>query len=212
MPTFERLRLAQAFIGLRGLAFAPLAVSIFCLAGPAHAASFDCSKAKTSIERQICADADVSRQDGLLQETYQKLLKESAEPEKLKAAQRTWIEERGRCGGKEPDKTICLSLAYYARRGQLETELFLKQQNADKGATKAARYPDMWMMRTVGQPLIARREDIELFKFSQAALGEMGLSDAIEDFYIADERAISLEARRNKLFLRGFFFRKDHHA
>lgn len=211
MPTFERLRLAQAFIGLRGLAFAPLAVSIFCLAGPAHAASFDCSKAKTSIERQICADADVSRQDGLLQEIYQKLLKESAEPEKLKAAQRTWIEERGRCGGKEPDKTICLSLAYYARRGQLETELFLKQQNADKGATKAARYPDMWLSRFeddrsfVWLPEIDGVTPVRVFKLDTTSQRKLGMSGRVDDYFFLDALPAEMKKGFGKFLLRGFF-------
>jgi hypothetical protein len=179
-----------------------LGIAAFCLFfQPASAASFDCAKARTAIEKQICADADVSRQDGLLQETYQKLLKESAEPEKLKAEQRAWIKERDRCAGKEPDKTICLSLAYYARRGTIETELFLKQHGADESATESARYPDMWLMRAQF-PFAPNNGHIAIYKLSKGVQIQLGLRGAIDDYFYVD----FLPYRKNsEHLLRGFF-------
>jgi uncharacterized protein len=48
---------------------AVLAVALFA-AGHALAASFDCAKASTRVERLICADKDVSALDDRLASTY----------------------------------------------------------------------------------------------------------------------------------------------
>ena len=36
---------------------------LIAVAGPASAASFDCGKARTKVEKLICADPQLSRQD-----------------------------------------------------------------------------------------------------------------------------------------------------
>ncbi|HEY4344324.1 MAG TPA: lysozyme inhibitor LprI family protein, partial [Parvibaculum sp.] len=203
------MRLMWKKLDLKFLVWSGLAASALSLFAPssAVAASFDCVKAKTGIERAICADADVSRQDGLLQETYQKLLKESANPDKLKTEQRDWIKERDRCGGKEPDKTICLSLAYYARRGRLETDLFLNGRGVDKSTTKDENLPDMWLMRTINS-VFTYHGRIAIFFLRKDIQKQLGMEGKIDDYFYVDllpSEGGKKSPYLHKHLLRGFF-------
>jgi len=64
-----------------------------CSQGP----SFDCAKATTTIEKMICADAELSRLDLELGRLYEIALKQAPKPERLLKQQRTWLKERDRC-------------------------------------------------------------------------------------------------------------------
>jgi len=83
-------RFTAALLGLVVLAL------VSPLAGPATAASFDCGKARTKVEKLICADPQLSRQDSELAATY-------AEAQKawdgkilayVKMSQRGWVGSR----------------------------------------------------------------------------------------------------------------------
>lgn len=207
----ERL-LSAGFNPARVLCAVFVTMLFVCIAPvPSFSAGFDCAKAKNGIEKAICIDADLSRQDRWLQETYQKLLTESVEPEKLKSEQRAWMKERDRCGGGEPDRTICLSLAYYARRGQLETELFLKRKNTAESATEATRYPDMWLSRFeddrsfVWLPEIDGVTPIRVFKLDKALQQKLGMSGRVDDYFFLDALPAGMKDGFGKFLLRGFF-------
>ncbi len=83
----------------------------------APAASFDCARAATPIERAICADAGLARLDRQVAEVYQQKLRDSYEPgakDKLKQGQRDWLATRNKmCGGPAPG--ACLTKLYGAR-------------------------------------------------------------------------------------------------
>lgn len=88
------------------------------LTGPslARAASFDCAKAKTPVEKMICSDATLSELDGRLASAYRRALGLASNPEPLKAEQRAWLTtERKRCAD-----VACLRQAYQQRRTALE--------------------------------------------------------------------------------------------
>ncbi len=76
----------------------------------ATAASFDCAKAGTRIEKLICADAELGRLDTELGRLYAEARRSAAEPAAMKRAQRDWLRLRDRC----PDNT-CVADAYRAR-------------------------------------------------------------------------------------------------
>ncbi len=90
-----------------------LAISLIACSG-AHAASFECSKARTAQERMVCADPGLSAADEQLAAVYADALRGSGTPDQLKADQRQWMVERNRCS--EPE---CLRAAYSRRTGQL---------------------------------------------------------------------------------------------
>ncbi len=71
----------------------PWVVVVWCLVfgALAQAASFDCEKAKTKIEKLICNNEELSKLDEELAEAYAEALAKSPEPEKLKAEQKEWL-------------------------------------------------------------------------------------------------------------------------
>lgn len=64
------------------------------IAGSAQAASFDCAKARTAVEKRICAEPWLSKADSAMGESYAAAMAASPTPRKLKAAQQVWLNER----------------------------------------------------------------------------------------------------------------------
>ena len=87
----------------------------FAFATSVHAASFDCTKASTKIEKIICNDEELSKQDAALATAYADALKNIPDPKELIIGQREWLKERNNC----MEKT-CLSEGYRKRIGELE--------------------------------------------------------------------------------------------
>ena len=84
--------------------------------GTAAAASFNCSKATTEVERTICNDEQLSRQDDLLSKAYEQVLSVSTNVTEQKAKQRAWLKSvRNTCTG-----ATCLSAAYSERIRELK--------------------------------------------------------------------------------------------
>ena len=94
--------------------------------------SFDCSKAKTRVEKLICSDEDISRVDRDMQKAYDLMMgkydlaymneeaKEEIKPylEKLKQSQIEWVKHRDRYCNTEKDKEEfrrCVLNEYYNR-------------------------------------------------------------------------------------------------
>jgi uncharacterized protein len=84
---------------------------------PAVAASFDCSKAATAVERAICANAELSALDEKAAEYYRAALGTlPGAQECLRADQRTWLAQvRNRC-----TSDACLKEAYLNRLSELD--------------------------------------------------------------------------------------------
>lgn len=82
------------------------------LASHAIAASFDCSKASTSVERAICADSLLERLDVALTQNYRGMLASNFGGSKkaLRQEQLGWISQRNKC-----TSTKCLIDAYRKR-------------------------------------------------------------------------------------------------
>lgn len=86
------------------------AVMIMALACHAHvaAASFDCERGVTQVERQVCADAELSRLDEDLAWLYAHIAPEARASGKVK--QQKWLRKRNSCADES-----CLRSAYVAR-------------------------------------------------------------------------------------------------
>jgi uncharacterized protein len=81
-----------------------------------RAASFDCAKAKTPVEKMICSDAALSELDGRLASAYRRALGLASNPEALKVEQRAWLtNERRKCAD-----VACLRRSYQQRLTALE--------------------------------------------------------------------------------------------
>jgi len=80
---------------LPGLVLGMLALPV---TAPAMAASFDCAKAQTSVERAVCADTELSGRDGVLAKAYATATGGLSAPalETMRQSQRQWLTYLGR--------------------------------------------------------------------------------------------------------------------
>lgn len=81
-----------------------------------QAASFDCAKAGTKVEKLICTDQQLSEMDNHLAEQYALALAKAQDKAALKIEQITWLKERNHCSDRE-----CISQSYYQRLDTLGT-------------------------------------------------------------------------------------------
>lgn len=88
-----------------------------CLAAPAlgSAASFDCAKATTKVEKQVCADEALSAQDETLAAVYRQAASLTSGGPEPKQSQRAWLKRRNACA--DPG---CIAQAYASRIAELE--------------------------------------------------------------------------------------------
>ena len=76
----------------------------------AHAASFDCAKARTKVEHLICGNAELSKLDDELAAKYKTALKDKAKSDAVRVTQRQWLKERNKC-----TTSNCLQNSYRER-------------------------------------------------------------------------------------------------
>jgi len=148
-------RKAQTQIWIVGL----IIVAVLGITGHpivAHAASFDCKKASTPVEKRICANTQLSNLDSTLDSAYRLVLRSDyPNKEEVRREQKAWLAERNRCNTDE-----CIQFAYEARITKLEAIFLLKKakvplppplpQNPPVPASllgakgKYPPYPDIW--------------------------------------------------------------------
>jgi uncharacterized protein len=78
-----------------------------------NAASFDCKKAKSKVEKSICGDSELSQLDEQLAEAYKKNIATHPLPSYVKARQRDWLKLNPYCDPK--NFKICLKKNYKER-------------------------------------------------------------------------------------------------
>lgn len=84
---------------------------LFITGMSAQAASFDCAKASTSVEKTICADSQLSELDSQLMQAYKNSLSSTADANLLKSQQINWLlNTRNKCT--EP---TCIQQVYKER-------------------------------------------------------------------------------------------------
>lgn len=118
-------------------------ITIYCLllllfVQSAFAASFDCAKAGTKVEKLICSNPDVSRLDEDLNMGYKQILDASSPEEKKEIIQeqRKWLKEvRNQCADKD-----CLWNAYYKRINEISEFDPFADKNITCGEMK--KYPE----------------------------------------------------------------------
>lgn len=96
-----KTRIGKAAVVLFGLLVA---------ASSAQAASFDCAKASTKIEKMICDDKELSKLDEELSAEYKAATKGAKQATSVKQAQRKWIKWRNGCAD-----ASCVKSAYEAQ-------------------------------------------------------------------------------------------------
>jgi uncharacterized protein YecT (DUF1311 family) len=120
-------------VGLSGASALALAALLLALSGaPARAAGFDCKRAKTEIEKEICGLLELSALDGKIARLYSASLKalKEANPGQIARFQKdqlAWLSTRNDCYGMihgDPeiwaDVNMCLEQTMTARVGALQ--------------------------------------------------------------------------------------------
>ena len=111
-------------LGVSGVAFALL--SAF-----SQATSFDCAKASTYAEIQICKSAQLQLQDERINSAYVKALASAQDKPSIRNEQRTWLKTRDQC-----TTVDCVSDAMEARVAVLDAST--RRQEQPKPLTKPA--------------------------------------------------------------------------
>ena len=118
------------------LVLAPLALTfmfapVLPLTATAEAASFDCSKAATSMEKAICASPELSKEDEILAQAYATALGglSTVAAGEVKTGQKAWLDYAGKAcsddakpisGTYTADQTQCLLSTFQSRVTSLE--------------------------------------------------------------------------------------------
>lgn len=91
--------------------------AMLSMIGAAHAASFDCDKAGTFVEKEICTNLVLSRLDDALGENYTLMMASDIGADTRaaqKAEQKAWLGRRNRC-----TEYACIENAYRTRIDEL---------------------------------------------------------------------------------------------
>lgn len=98
-----------------------LTVFVLLMVGPAaQAASFDCAKAQSNVEKMICGDEALSRLDEEIAAIYKVIVQSETKGASIKKTQKQWLKERNSC-----NDASCIKTAYESRL------LALKQARAN---------------------------------------------------------------------------------
>jgi hypothetical protein len=84
----------------------------------AQAASFDCAKAASSVEKAICSNGKLSRLDDEMGEIYTEVLKVVADGPGVMIGQRSWLKTRNKC-----NDDVCIERMYKVRLDRLHYHL-----------------------------------------------------------------------------------------
>lgn len=101
-----------------------LFLGLLLLSPSVYAASFDCVKAATFIEKAICSNEEISRLDDLLSDTYKKVRSISSNAKILETEQREWLKTRNHC-----TNLNCIKGFYEARVNELNLLIPKRFQN-----------------------------------------------------------------------------------
>jgi len=90
--------------------FKSLGLAALVLSGTVQAASFDCAKAQSKVEKMICADAELSKLDEEMARAYATSLQDKSRANAARQTQRQWVKERNKCAD-----AICVRESYQAQ-------------------------------------------------------------------------------------------------
>ena len=165
-----------------------LTVTFFVVGHAAYAASFNCDKAQTQVEKLICADSTLSADDNQLAELF-KIPKENhlEHDDPIYVGQRAWLKNiRNVCTTAD-----CLHTAYQKRIGYLKDEIF---RRFHKGAQCELPSP---IMAKSGCKIIAACAENADYSFLQAVISQCE-NEKVDDSRMPIKRDVSVYYYQNK--------------
>ena len=106
-----------------------------------QAASFECGRASTKIEKLICSDDELSKLDEKLNTAYKTAIQDPKEAESIRQAQKQWMKERNGCAD-----TACIKHIYENRLVSLHS--MISSANANFSDYVLAPLPDAYPDRS----------------------------------------------------------------
>lgn len=114
-----------------------------------HAASFDCGKATTKVERLICANTTLSKLDEELAAAYKTALQDEKQADAIRQTQKQWMKGRNGCAD-----AACVKRTYEVRLQRLSSSISAHQSSDNGEATKQKVSPQ------TGKPLYGHCVDV----------------------------------------------------
>lgn len=185
-----------------------IAAAIYIALGftSALAASFDCSKASTHIEREICEDEDLSDLDEHLAKYFMTLMSSSTvgDAAQLRHSQRQWLTGvRNQCLDNE-----CIKLAYRARLAELRNSGVPDEDYNPEDDCQALGMPSGSALCS-GYLMLKKRELIEN---ELQQIYEKVVSALPDNHELADERQLPQKTTFIAFFKSWEQFREDYCA
>jgi uncharacterized protein len=150
-----------------------------------QAASFDCTKASTNVEKMICNDANLSTLDENMAAAYSRVLMKYSNFVGIKQQQRDWISQRNQC-----KEITCLTNEYNKRIAELQkvhpvyVPIYPEDLSEfDVDCTKAKSKVEKIICQEGGDPLeklVARQHKIMLYWLQWALMRSKHKHDVIE--------------------------------
>lgn len=170
--------IGRALNGMQRVAL--LGAVLLLAANAACAASFDCAKAGTKVEKMICADPELSKLDEELDRKYQTALQGPWETSSRYKSEHdfTWLKKRNRCPDSKCLKYVYHQFLTYLDNPNPKAEFGFDCKKASTSFEKYACDPqaNRWMLakadnelNTVYRDALAKHFDPELLRKEQRA-------------------------------------------
>lgn len=150
---------------------------------PAPAASFDCAKAGTKVEKLICGDAGLSKLDDELTAAYKTALQDGKQADAIKQAQKQWMKVRNDC-----DDVACVKKAYEARLSSLaavytSTDDSAATKQSDKDNSQNGQHYHFQLTKGAGIPVCdAYLERLNTTKYEEPPFCGRPENDVVKGF------------------------------
>lgn len=168
----------------------------FCLAFPAFAASFDCTKAASQVERFICGSPEISRLDDELMQAYRAALGNPGREAAIRQEQRQWLQERNRC-----TYAICVKEAYEARLHALRQEQRAASPQAE-GSSPLREMSSTLDYRPTEFRIVQRDERIIFSQYDQSGnnfdVVSLDIADLSRDYVLRGRPGAQFIAQNDK--------------
>ncbi|WP_157639904.1 XAC2610-related protein [Burkholderia ubonensis] len=175
-----------------------LGVALVCLACGGEAAELDCRKAKTAIERMICADADLTVLDTLLFFTYEEqhsrlvAMEESGQLVELERTQQEWLTRRDICSNPR-----CLTDAYRERVAAIDGVTAAGVPDApEKGDFNFDGYQDFALYNGANGPYGSQTYNVYLYSPEKRTFV---LSEAFSKLTLHNINFFKVDTKRKRL-------------
>lgn len=129
----------------------------YFLVSSVQAASFDCAKAQTEVERLICESPDLGKLDEKLAAIYENVIKSGNQAQSIKKSQGEWLRDRNEC-----IEASCLKQAYSDRIFELSSPRQTQSDPCDGGGSWQIR--DCAIQRSAQETVLLRKSLARLSK------------------------------------------------